>query len=145
MELHDPTLHQKLIEMCDCYLDTNYHANLQTVAKTTPADTTEESTRYLALALLHAITEKSNKLSFKRKKEHLTVTLQVEDEKLSLPTPPKAVFDGIMAIMRTILHAEGNKTAMPLTLGLRSGEIEVQVKLEQEKDKESLKIKLPQL
>lgn len=145
MELHDPTLHQKLIEMCDCYLDTNYHANLQTVATTTPADIAEESTRYLALALLHAITEKANKLSFKRKKEHLTVTLQVEDEKLSLPTPPKAVFDGVMTIMRTILHAEGNKTAMPLALGLRNGEIEVQVKLEQEKDKESLKIKLPQL
>ncbi|HSR36811.1 MAG TPA: hypothetical protein VLL73_06475 [Desulfurivibrionaceae bacterium] len=144
MELHDPSLHQKLIEMCDCYLDTNYHVKLQAVATATPADAAEESIRYLALALLHAITEKAGKLSFKRKKEHCTVTIQVEDDKISLPTPPRALFDGIMSAMRTILHAEGNKTAMPLALGLRSGDIELQVKLEQEKDKESLKFKLPQ-
>ncbi|MEW6595411.1 MAG: hypothetical protein AB1413_11135 [Thermodesulfobacteriota bacterium] len=144
MELHDPNPHQKLIEMCDCYLDTNYHTKLQAVATTAPADVAEESTRYLALALLHAITEKAAKLSFKRKKEHFTVTVQVEDDKISLPTPPRAVFDGVLALMRAILHAEGNKASMPLALGLRSGDIEVQVKLEQEKDKESLKIRLPQ-
>lgn len=144
MELHDPSLHQKLIEMCDCYLDTNYHTKLQAVATAAPGDVAEESTRYLALALLQAITEKAGKLSFKRKKEHLTVTIQVEDDKISLPTPPKAVFDGVLALMRAILHAEGSKTSMPLALGLRSGEIEVQVKLEQGQDKESLKIKLPQ-
>lgn len=145
MELHDPTMHQKLIKMCDCYLDTNYHAKLQAVATATPTDVAEESACYLALALLHAITEKASRLSFKRKKEHRTVTIQVEDDKISLPTPPPAVFAGIIAAMRTILHAEGDKTAMPLALGLRSGEIEVQVKLEQGKEKESLKIKLPQL
>lgn len=145
MQLHDPNPHQKLIEMCDCYLDTNYHANLQAVATATPADLGEESTRYLALALLHAISEKAGKLSFKRKKEHLTVTIQVEDEKISLPTPPRAIFDGVLATMRAILHAEGDKTAMPLALGLRNGELEMQVKLETEKEKESLKIKLPAL
>lgn len=145
MELHDPTPHQQLIEMCDCYLETNYHTKLQAIATSAPGDLAEESTRYLALALLHAISEKAGRLSFKRKKEHCTVTIQVEEEKISLPTPSRAVFDGVLATMRAILHAEGNKAAMPLALGLRNGELEVQVKLEQEKDKESLKIKLPPL
>ncbi|MFZ5762319.1 MAG: hypothetical protein ACOY8P_05285 [Thermodesulfobacteriota bacterium] len=145
MDLHDPIPHRKLIEMCDCYLETNHHAKLQAIATSTPDDVGEESLRYLALALLHAISEKAAKLSFKRRKEHLTVTIQVEDDKVSLPTPPKAVFDGVLATVRAILHAEGGKAVMPLALGLRSGEIEVQVKLEQEKDKESLKIRLPPL
>jgi len=145
MELHDPTLHQKLIEMCDCYLDTDYPAKLHAMVSTPLADTAEESTKYLALALLYALTEKARKLSFKRKQEHVTVTITVDDDKISLPTPPRPLFEGIMQTLRNILHLEGNKAAMPLALGLRNGDIELQVKMEAEKDKESLKIKLPQL
>lgn len=145
MELHDPTLHQKLIEMCDCYLDTDYPAKLHAMTSTPSTEVAEESVKYLALAILYAITEKARKLSIKRKKEHITVTITVDDAKISLPTPPLPLFTGMLQTMKAILHMEGDKVAMPLALGLRSGGLEVQVKLEAKEDKESLKFKFPQL
>jgi len=129
MELHDPNLHLKLMEMCDCYLGTDYATTF----------------RYLALALLFTLTEQARQLSFKRKNDKITVTIKHEDEKIALRPPARPVFDRIIAIMRGILHLDEDKGGMPLTLGLKNDQIEVQVKLERIADKETLKVKFPEL
>lgn len=145
MELHDPNAHLKLIEMCDCYLDTDYPAAIQKVADSPSDDIEEEAVRYLALAILFALTQKAQKLSLKRKKEKITVTIQGHDEKVALRHPSRPIFDKIIAVARAILHLDEDKGALPLALGLRSGQVELQVKIERKNDKESLKIKLPTL
>lgn len=143
MQLHDPTLHQKLIEMCDCYLDTDFPAQLRQAAAAKGSDSQEEALKYLALALLHGLTLRAEKLSFKRRKNDLSVTVSADGEKNSLPAPSPAMFAKIIALMRAILHSEAAKEKTDLALGLRSGEVELQVKVEEEGDKESLKIKFP--
>ena len=55
MEIHDPNLHLKLIEMCDCYLETDFKAQLQAAATTEPGDLDEESIKYLALAIMTSL------------------------------------------------------------------------------------------
>lgn len=145
MELHDPNLHLKLMEMCDCYLGTDYAATVQKVADAPSGDTQEDALRYLALALLFTLTEQARQLSFKRKNDKITVTIKHEDEKIALRPPARPVFDRIIAIMRTILHLEEDKGGMPLTLGLKNDQIEVQVKVERLADKETLKVKFPEL
>jgi len=143
VEIHDPNLHLKLMEMCDCYLGTDYAATIQKVADTPSADTQEDSLRYLALALLFTLTEEAKQLSLKRKKDKITVTIKHDDEKIALRPPARAVFDRIISIMRTILHLNDDKGALPLILGLRNDQIEVQVKIERTADKETLKVKFP--
>ena len=145
MELTDPNYHLKLIEMCDCYLHTNYPVQLRPMVSASTDDVEEEATKYLALAILYALTEKAGKLSFKRKKENITITIKVDGDKISLPAPPRELFDQILALMKNILHLEGDKVSMPLSLGLKNGELEVQVKMEIQSDKESLKLKFPKL
>jgi len=145
MEIHDPNLHLKLMEMCDCYLGTDYAATIQKVADVPSADLQEDALRYLALALLFTLNEQARQLSLKRKKDKITVTIKHDDEKIALRPPTKAVFDRIIAIMRTILHLEEDKGGLPLTLGLKNDRIEVQVKVERTADKETLKVKFPEL
>ena len=145
MEIHDPNLHLKLMEMCDCYLGTDYAATIQKVADTPSSDTQEDALRYLALALLFTLTEEARQLSFKRKNDKITVTIKHEDEKIALRPPARPVFERIIIIMRSILHLDEDKGGMPLTLGLKNDQIEVQVKVERIADKESLKVKFPEL
>lgn len=145
MEIHDPNLHLKLMEMCDCYLGTDYAATIQKVADAPSADTQEDALRYLALALLYTLTEEAHQLSLKQKKGKITVTIKHDDEKIALRPPTRPVFEKIIAIMRGILHLEEDKGGMPLTLGLKNDQIEVQVKVERTADKETLKVKFPEL
>ena len=145
MEIHDSNLHLKLMEMCDCYLNTDYAATLQKVADAPSTDTQEEALRYLALALLFTLSEKSRQLSLKRKKDKITVTIKHDAEKIALRPPTRPVFDRIIAIMRSILHLDEDKGGLPLTLGLKNDQIEVQVKIERTADKETLKVKFPEL
>jgi hypothetical protein len=144
MEIHDPTLHLKLIEMCDCYLGTDYQSTIQKVADSPSADSDEDAMRYLALALLCGITEQARQLSIKRKNDKVTVTLKHEDdEKIALRPPSRDICNRIISIMRNILHLDQDKGALPLSLGLKNDQIEVLVKIERKPDKETLKIKFP--
>jgi len=142
MKISDPNYHQKLMEMCDCYLDTDYLKQLQKIATGASEDLEEDAIKYMALAILEAITEQAGKLSFKKKGAKASVAIKKE-ENLSLPPPPLPLLEKIFAIMRIILHLDEDKGAMELSLGLRNGQIDAQVKIERKKDKESLKLKFP--
>lgn len=145
MEIHDPNLHLKLMEMCDCYLETDYAATIHKVADAPSGDTQEDALRYLALALLFTLSEKARQLSLKRKNDKITVTIKHDAEKIALRPPARHVFEKIIALMRAILHLDEDKGGLPLTLGLKNDRVEVQVKVERTADKETLKIKFPEL
>lgn len=145
MEISDPSYHLKLIEMCDCYLETDFPAQIQKMVAAPAADLEEDAVKYLALAILYTITEKAQRLSFKKKKDKITITIKADGEKLSLRAPSPELFAKIVGIVRAILHFDEDKGALPLSLGLRNGQLDVQVKLERKADKETLKMKFPQL
>lgn len=145
MEIHDPNLHLQLIEMCDCYLETDFKNQLQKMATTPSGDVAEDSSKYLALTIMYALTEKARKLVYKNRKGELSVTLKADGKKTSVKAPAPEVFARIVATMRTILHLEEDNASMPLSLGLRSGQIDIQVKVERSEDKESLRFMFPDL
>jgi hypothetical protein len=130
--------HLKLQEMCDCYLETDFLPEMQHMSTSLPSDDLEEDAiKYLALAIMHAITEQAAKLSLKKKGDAITVTVK-DTQKRQLPTPAAAVFGKIIEIVRAILHIEEDKGKLPLSLGLRNGEVNVTVKIKREDDKESV-------
>ncbi len=135
--------HLKLQEMCDCYMETDFLAALLGMAGADSKDVEEDAIKYLALAIMYAITKKAEKLSFKKKGEELKAKIN-NGSKEKLPVPSVAVLDKVFEIMRGILHIEEDKGEMEFSLGLRSGEVDVIVKADREDGKESLKIKFPQ-
>lgn len=135
--------HLKLQEMCDCYMETDFLAALQGMAGADLKDVEEDAIKYLALAIMYAITKKAEKLSFKKKGEELKAKIN-NGSKEKLPVPSVAVLDKVFEIMRGILHIEEDKGEMEFSLGLRSGGLDVIVKVDREEGKESLKIKFPQ-
>ena len=138
MEKLSLNYHLKLQEMCDCYLETDFVPEMQHMATNPPSDDLEEDAiKYLALAIMHAITEQAAKLTLKKKGDAITVALKNE-EKLTLPSPAAPVFAKIIEIVRAILHIEEDKGKLPLSLGLRNGEVNLMVKVKREDDKESV-------
>ena len=135
--------HLKLQEMCDCYMETDFLTALQGMAGADSKDVEEDAIKYLALAIMYAITKKAEKLSFKKTGEELKAKIN-NGSKEKLPVPSVAVLDKVFEIMRGILHIEEDKGEMEFSLGLRSGEVDVIVKADREDGKESLKIKFPQ-
>jgi len=144
MEKFTLNYHLKLQEMCDCYMETDYLAKMQGMVGAETKDVDEDAVKYLALAMLYAITRKAEKLSVKKKADELTVRIKA-DQKEDLPIPSGLVLDKVFQVMREILHIEENKGEMDLSLGLRTGEVNVHVKIKGEGNRQSLKIKFPTL
>ena len=134
--------HLKLQEMCDCYMETNFLASMRGMADVETKDVEEDAIKYLALAIMFAITQKAEKLSFKRKGKELKAKIKNGGKEM-LPVPSVAVLDKVFNIMRAILHIEEDKGQMEFSLGLRSGEVNVMVQVDRKGDKQSLKIKFP--
>ena len=135
--------HLKLQEKCDSYMETDFLAAMQSMTGGESKDLEEDAIKYLALTIMYAITQKAEKLSFKKRGDELKVTIK-NGSKEKLPLPVVAIVDKVFEIMRTILHIEEDKGEMEFSLGLRSGEVNVMVKIAREGDKQSLKIKFPQ-
>jgi hypothetical protein len=143
MEKIQLNYHLKLQEMCDCYMETDYLVKMQGMVGAESQDIEEDAVKYLALVILYAITRKAEKLSVKKKGDDLAVRIKA-DQKEELPQPSAAVVDKVFQIMREILHIE-DKGEMDLSLGLRTGEVNLHVKLKGQDDKQSLNIKFPKL
>jgi hypothetical protein len=144
MEKIQLNYHLKLQEMCDCYMETDYLAKMQDMVGAESNDIEEDAVKYMALAILYAITRKAEKLSLKKKGDELSVRIKVNNKE-DLPQPSAAVVDKVFQIMREILHIDEDKGEMDLSLGLRTGEVNVHVKVKGQGDKQSLKVKFPTL
>jgi len=136
-------LHVKLQEMCDCYMETDFKAELNKLSTTGVAsDVEEEALKYLALALLYSVSEKADKLEIKQKNGEMKVSVK-SDGKDRLPAPPAEISSTILAILRDITDLRGDKGETLLALGLRNSQLELKVQVKKDGDKESVKISLP--
>ena len=145
MQLSDPNLHLKLQEMCDCYLETDFAKQLAAMSKAQSKDLDEDAVKYLSLALMYGVTDRAQQLKMKKKKDGtVKASLVIDDTKISLPLPPAALFDRMVAVIRTILHFEAGGGQMPLVLGLRNSQIDLTVKLKEKEGETSLKITFPE-
>lgn len=142
MQISDPNPHLKLQEMCDCYLETDFRLQMAKLCKQPGPDQDEEAVRYLALALMHTITEQARKLTFKRDGREIKVKVEHDGGKDSLPPPTLAIFAKVVALVRAILHLEGEKGESMLSLGLRNGAVEMRVKIRENGDEVSLRFEL---
>ncbi|MBU0675846.1 MAG: hypothetical protein KJ950_14505 [Proteobacteria bacterium] len=142
MQIHDSNLHLKLQEMCDCYLETDYRTLLTTISSRAGADLDEEALRYLGLALMHIITEQATKLTLKQEGTAIRVKVKNDGNKEELPIPSAPLFAAMVKLVRGILHFEGGGGESLLSLGLRSGSVDLLVALQENGGEISLKFKV---
>lgn len=142
MQISDPNPHLKLQEMCDCYLETDFRLQMAKLCKQPGRDQEEEAVRYLALALMHTVTEQARRLILKRDGREIKVKVESDGGKDSLPSPSVAMFAQVVVLIRAILHLEGEKGESLLSLGLRSGAVEMRVKIREKGDEVALRFEL---
>lgn len=145
MQLKDANPQQKLQEMCDCYMETDFAAQLAAMSRAPSADLQEDAVKYLALAIMYGVTDKARKVTFKKKGDAIRVSLKAADGKIKLPPPGADLFGSVIGLVRGILHFENGGGDSTLALGLRNSPLDLRVKLKEEKDKTSLKFEFPEL
>ena len=145
MEQLSRNFHAKLQEMCDCYMDSDFQAELTRPVPVQSVSLEEDAIRYFALLILYTLTVKAPQLALKKKKGVVSVTVSSLNENKTLTPPPLEIAAKIFEIMRAITHIEKDKGELPLSLGLRNERVEVQVKLKKGEDEESLKLVFPEL
>ena len=144
------SLHLKLQEYCDCYMDTDPKKELDLISKEGPSadvtgDPEEVALKFLGLAILYGIKEKAQKISFV-KTDAGEMMFNVEAAgRYKLPAPPPSMADEIFTVMRSITHLESPKAKEPLSLGLRNDQIELGVEFDTVQGKQVLTISFPEL
>ena len=142
------SLHLRLQEYCDCYLETDLQKEIEAMNdKGANADVTkdreETALKFLSLMILYGVNEKSKRLSLTRKGRD-DVSLMVEGAgKYALPAPRVDIADEIFKVMRAITHLESEKGKEVLSLGLRSDRFELTVELASSGWEHTLTISVP--
>jgi hypothetical protein len=132
-------LHARLVDMCDCYAETDCFRELSRMEGSTASE--ETALKWLALAVLHGIESGAEEIELCRKEGETTAT--AEYRKARLPAPSPEVLDKAMEIVREVLHFEEEKGESPLILGLRTDSLELRVKAKRKDGEEKVKLKFP--
>ena len=145
MEKISHNFHMKLQEMCDCYMDTDFLAEINRPVNVQRATLEVEAIRYFALLILYTLTVKAQQLMVKKQRGAVKVTVVALHEKKILTPPSEEIADKIFEIIRTIIHIEHDNGEMALALGLRSGQVDLQAKVKRNGDEESMQLLFPEL
>lgn len=144
------SLHLRLQEYCDCYLETDPRKELDLISKKgTSSDITgdpeEVALKFLGLAIFYGIRESAKKLSLLRPQEG-EIQLNIEAAgKYKLPAPSPDLTDQIFRVMRSITHLESGRGAEPLSLGIRNDRLELGVEFDTVDAGETLTISFPEI
>lgn len=144
MEKLNRNIHLKLQEMCECYMESDFLPELSKTAAFKGEDLEENSIKYLALAILEALTQKAGELTVAQGEE-VQVTASAFDGKTIMPPPSKEMTAKIFEIIRSITHIEDANGESALAFGFRNDQLDLLVTLKKEEGKESLKIVFPEL
>lgn len=144
MQITERNYHLRLMEMAECYLNSEYQQQLEKMGPSRGTDQEEDGLKYLALALMVGITEKAREVRFKEKHDHVKVVVKNKDE-IRLPAPSPSLFAVIYRMMAAILHVEGEEGEGVLVFGLPNSEVELQVTMSRSAEKTTLHFTLPQL
>ncbi len=144
------SLHLRLQEYCDCYLETDPRKELDLISKEglssdITGDPEEVALKFLGIAIFYGIRENAKKLSLMRPLQG-EIQLNVDAAgKYKFPAPSPALTDQIFRVMRAITHLESGKGSEPLSLGIRNDRIELRVEFDSLEGGETLTILFPEI
>lgn len=137
------SLHLKMQEFCDCFATADPLAEMSAVGAGSEENAEEGAIKFLALAVLHGITDNARKITIEQRKDG-QVSVVAKYRSTELPAPSKDVAAKIFEAARQITHIDEEKGKTPLALGIRDSSIELKIKIDQEDGCQVVKIKFPE-
>lgn len=128
------SLHLRLQEYCDCYLETDLQKEIEAINnKGAAADVTKDreevALKFLGLIILCGVNQSAKKISLTRKgRDAVSVNVEAAG-KYVLPAPRVDIADEIFKVMRSITHLESARGKEVLSLGLRGDRLELTMEL----------------
>ena len=145
----DRNYHQRLQELCDCYMETDPKKELEKTAKGISGDPSgdldELALKFFGLGIFYGASEKAKKVSIQRSKDGRVLFIIEARGQYQLPPPSREVADRIISIARAITHIDKDQGEEPVSFGLRNDRIELTFQLDRKKEEESLSILFPTL
>lgn len=126
------SLHLRLQEYCDCYLETDPQKEIVVINKKGAAadvtkDREEVALKFLSLIIIYGVNQSAKKLSLTRRGRD-EASLDVEAAgKYAISAPRVDIADEIFKVMRSITHLESARGKEVLSLGLRNDRVELTV------------------
>ena len=126
------SLHLRLQEYCDCYLETDPQKEIVVInQKGAAADVTKDreevALKFLSLIIIYGVNQSAKKISLTRRGRD-EASLDVEAAgKYAIPAPRVDIADEIFKVMRSITHLESPRGKEVLSLGLRNDRVELTV------------------
>ena len=142
------SLHLRLQEYCDCFMETDLQKEIMMLNnKGAAADVTKDreevALKFICLTILYGINESAKKITLTRKGRD-EVRLDVEAAgKYVLPAPRVDIADEIFKVMRSITHLDSERGREVLSLGLRNDRVELTVELASAPGENTLAILFP--
>ena len=141
--------HQRLQEICDCYMETDPKRELEKASKGVSGnpggDLDELALKFLGLGIFYGASEKARKISIERLKDGKVLFSVDSKGKYQLPPPDPKVADRIIAIARSITHIDDAQGREPLSLGLRNDRIELNFQFDRKEAGETFTVLFPEL
>ncbi len=144
------SLHLKLQEYADCFMDTDHIKELQEVSEKGVAgdatgDVTEVALKYLALAILTGINQKFQKVSLASEGGKKGVCTLVGESQMKLPQPPEGLAKEMVGIIRCVTDIESEKGNSKLIYGLKNDQLEIDVEAARTGEREEVTLTLPKI
>ncbi|HBD10342.1 MAG TPA: hypothetical protein DCZ69_19000 [Syntrophobacteraceae bacterium] len=134
------SLHLKVQELCDCYATADPLKGMSLLKS--DSDKEEAALKWVALAVLHGLNDNAKRIVLERTDDgHVNVT--AEYRKANLPVPDGDVATKIIAAVKDILHADGDKAEMGLALGVRDSSLDLHVKVKRDHGHEVMMLEFP--
>lgn len=146
---NDRNYHQRLLEFCDCYMETDPKKELEKAAKGVSGDPSgdldELALKFLGLGIFYGASEKAKKISIQRSKDDKVIFSVEARGKYQLPPPSVQMADRIISIARAITHIEEAKGKEPVSFGLRNDRMDLTFQFDRKKSGEAFSILFPKL
>jgi hypothetical protein len=144
----DRSLHLRLQEFCDCFMETDFRKELEKASKGVSGDPggdpEELALKFLGLTLLYGANEEAKKISLQKTKEgkvHFSVEARGNYQLLA---PSAQLADRVFSLARSMVHLEKDQGKIPFSLGLRNSSLEINMEFARKPGEESLVLAFPQ-
>lgn len=134
------SLHQKVQQLCDCFLNSELLKEMSIVKG--DADKEEAALKWLSLAILYGIDSNAKKIAVSATKDG-GVKVVAKYRPTELPSPGAEVGAKILEAVRAIGHFGEGGGKTPLAVGIRDSSIEIGIEADQDGDAETVILKFP--
>ena len=144
---NDRSLHLRLQEFCDCFMETDFRKELEKASKGVSGDPggdpEELALKFLGLTLLYGANEEAKKISLQKTKDGKVLFSVEARGNYQLLAPSAQLADRVFSLARSMVHLETDQGKIPFSLGLRNSSLEINMEFARKAGEEIMVLVFP--